>query len=339
MKRQNIQILRIAACFGVFVVHLGQRLEPCAAIRFFTDHGAMGVYLFFLISGYVAFLSFENAKDDIKLLKYYMIRAARILPVYYTVILYQFLLHTYILCDVPFDETQIGWKRYVFCISRVIPADETFWTNLNSTWTISAFLFFYLSAPFLYRHIKNYNTALMGWAISYCLSFFLNYSMPGYFEPVKQMQYFLFGIVIYYIEKEKDVRKCVGFYAIDLCFILVLTGEWKNDIWMLFFGLLVIGSRNLHTDNVFLCRCISSLDKCAYSIYLVHVAVMEYVDRWKLSHTSNWRMQAFVMIVFGSIAGTFFVYNLVERPVYYFAKKYTNEGNGIILRQISKKII
>ena len=339
MKRQNIQILRSAACLGVFIVHLGQRLEPCAAVRFFTDCGAMGVYLFFLISGYVSFLSFEKTNGNIRILKYYIVRFARILPVYYAVIFYQFLLHTYILCDVPFDKTEIGWKRYIFCISRVIPADEPFWTNLNSTWTIGAFVCFYLTAPYLYRNIWNYNTALIGWMVSYCFSFYLNYYVPEYFEPVKQLPYFLLGIVIYYIEKEKNTKQVIGFCLINLLFIIVMTGEWKNDIWAMFFGALILCSRNLHITDVFVCRCINSLEKYAYSMYLVHVAVMEYVDRWKLSHVKNWRIQAIMIIIAGSITGTFFVYNLIEKPVYYFARKYTKEEKGVIIRQINKNII
>lgn len=339
MKRHNIQILRIAACFGVFIVHLGQRLEPCATIRFFTDYGAKGAYLFFLISGYVSFLSFERTHGGLGLLKYYVTRLARILPVYYVVILYQFLLHTFILRDVPVDETRLGWKRYIFCISKMVPAQETFWTNLNSTWTIGAFLVFYLSAPLLYRCIRNFNTALLGWVISYLLSFCLNYYLPGYFEPVKQMQYFLFGIVIYYIDRGRKINQGLVFYMVNIFFVVTLTSDWRNDVWMMVFGLLVMCSRNLHISNGLLYCCISCLDDCSYSVYLIHVTVMEYVDRWKLSHTINWRMQAFMIIILGSITGTFLVHNLVERPVYYLARKYAREENGISARQIYKKMI
>lgn len=59
MKRVNFQVLRVAACIGVFVVHVGQRLELQGYLRKMTDLGAMGVYLFFIISGYLCFASFD----------------------------------------------------------------------------------------------------------------------------------------------------------------------------------------------------------------------------------------------------------------------------------------
>ena len=336
MKQQNIQVLRILACFGVFVVHLGQRLEFCDSIKFFTDYGAMGVYLFFLVSGYVTFLSFEKTGGMVKVLHYYIIRFARILPVYYAVILCQLMYHTYILGDVPVDGTHLGWSRYIFCISRVIPANDVFWTNLNSTWTIGAFLLFYLIAPFLHRWIRNYNTALNGWIVSYLISFVLNRCLPGYFEPVVQMQYFLFGIVVYYIEKEKKISQGVSFYLISLFMIIFLAFERQNGIWTLFFGLLVMGSRNLSVSNGFLRRCVNTIDEYSYSIYLIHVTVMDYVDRWKLSHTENWRVQAFAIIICGSAVGVFLAHNLIEKPVYSFIKKHADYYMQDVDRNVNK---
>lgn len=324
MKQQNIQILRILACFGVFIVHLGQRLEPCEGISFFTDYGAKGVYLFFLISGYVSFLSFEKMRGGVRVQQYYITRLARILPVYYAVVLCQFMYHTYILGDVPVDETHIGWFRYILCISRFIPAEDVFWSNLNSTWTIGAFIFFYLLAPFMYRYIRSYNTALIGWSASYLISFILNCYMPNYLEPVRQLPYFLFGIVIYYIEKEKKLSQGVGFYIINLVFIFVFRVERQNSIWTLFFGFLVMFSKNLSISNTFVCRCINIIDEYSYSIYLFHVTVMDYVDRWKLSHIEYWRMQAFMIIMCGTAVGVFLMHNLIEEPIYNFVKKHTS---------------
>lgn len=43
-----------------FSIHLGQRLEFNGILRKFTDFGAYEVYLFFTISGFLAFASAEN---------------------------------------------------------------------------------------------------------------------------------------------------------------------------------------------------------------------------------------------------------------------------------------
>lgn len=323
-KQQGIQILRIAACFAVFMVHVGQRLELHRAIQYFTNFGAMGVYLFFVISGYLCFASFEKmGEGKVKLSKYYVRRLARILPVYYAVILYQFILHTYILGDVPVDEMHLGWLRYIFCTGIVIPAYNKFWYNLNSVWTIPVFLFFYLLAPLLYKYIRSYNAALIGWVLTYFISFFFNRYLPSWFGPVKQLYVFLFGIVIYYIIKEKVENQLVLFLVINLLFIIFFKVGEDVHIWTVLFGLLVIGSKDLVIKQEFLRHWIDIIDEYSYSIYLVHASVMEYIDRWRLSHAGNWRIQACVIILVQTTIGIILVHNLIEKPIYKLAVKFT----------------
>lgn len=64
-KYQNIQILRIIACMGVFCVHFGQGLELSGVLRKITDFGSWGVILFFIISGFVTFASLEHRGGDV----------------------------------------------------------------------------------------------------------------------------------------------------------------------------------------------------------------------------------------------------------------------------------
>ena len=322
-KQINIQILRILACFGVFIVHFGQQLEIQGIFRTFTDFGAMGVCLFFLISGYVCFVSFE--RGGVKLSQYYVRRLARILPTYYAVIIYQFILHVYVLCDVPIDETHIGWFRYIFFINTTIPADNEFWTNLNITWTIPAFMLFYLLAPFLYKYIRDYNAALIGWLLSCFLSFIPNRYVPE-IAPIKSMQFFLFGIVIYYIQKEKKKKQLIILLVIYLLYsmlILYTTGNVQTNIWTMIFGLLLIGSRDLVIKQEFLRRLIDIADEYSFSFYLINGAVMGNVSIWKLTHSEHWRIQAVIMILWQTILGIILVHNLIEKPIYKLVKKNT----------------
>lgn len=322
MKRQNIQVLRVLACFGILAVHIGQRLELQGHVMNIAYFGAMGVYLFFMISGYVCWLSFSKVNGEkLKLSKYYIGRFARILPVYYTVILFQFILHSYILNDVPVDETHIGWFRYVFFINEVIPVDNGFWTNLGAVWTISAFMLFYLIAPFLYRYIRGYNTALIAWLISYFLYFVWNRRLPDSYNPVKFMMFFLFGIVIYYIEAEKKEMQLLIFYIINLLTIAIHLIHWEVHTWTMLFGLIILVTRDLVIHNNLLSRCIDILDEYSYSIYLVHPLVVEHIDVWKLTHTSNWKIQAVMIIIVETVAGVILVHNIIEKPLYRFIMK------------------
>ncbi len=171
MKRyDNIQVLRVLACLGVFVSHLAPKMGATGKIAEIANFGASGVYLFFLVSAFLAFAGMQSrnrkaegeAKDGesritkrTEILRYYGKRACKILPLYYAVIFYNFLLHTFLLQDVPADPSGLGWLRYLFLTNAFIPAPNNFWSNLTATWTISLFAVFYLCAPFLFRWVNG----------------------------------------------------------------------------------------------------------------------------------------------------------------------------------------
>lgn len=154
LKRyDNIQILRVLACLGVFVTHLAQRMGITGFWGRAANFGASGVYLFFLISAFLACGSAgcRPGAGRKGVISYYIRRAFRILPLYYAVILYNFLLHTLLLHNTTPDPAGLGWLRYLFMTNAFFPAPDNFWGNLSGTWTISLFVCFYLTAPLLVR--------------------------------------------------------------------------------------------------------------------------------------------------------------------------------------------
>lgn len=113
-------------------MHLGQRLKLQGSLRVITDFGANGVYMFFIASGFLAFATYRKEKG---VLYYYWKRAVRLLPLYYGIILVDFIVYTYIYKDAPVDKFGLGWLRYIFCLSGIVGTEETFWRNLSFTWT------------------------------------------------------------------------------------------------------------------------------------------------------------------------------------------------------------
>ena len=158
-----IQILRVAACILVFLVHFGQRLELTSFIRQITNFGEYGVQLFFIISGYLAAYGLSD-KKNISIKKYYIKKAIRILPLYYLVIAYYFVSENILnqfVHHIPVDTAGLGWFRYLFLLNGFIDNDTYFWSNLGITWTIPIFIFFYLIAPFLFKWIIDLKTAII----------------------------------------------------------------------------------------------------------------------------------------------------------------------------------
>lgn len=85
-------------------------MEIEGTIEKFMDFGARGVYLFFILSGFFGFRSreLENGNKVTGCVRYWTKRAFKILPLYYALIIYNFVLYEMILKNIPPDSSGIG---------------------------------------------------------------------------------------------------------------------------------------------------------------------------------------------------------------------------------------
>ena len=327
-KYQNIQILRIAACFGTFLVHFGQRMELGGVLRKATDFGAYGVYMFFLISGFVAFFSVDKGQNMFSTKKYLARRAVRILPIYYLIIFYNFILHTFILSDVPVDTfgegmyQGPGWLRYLLFLNIFMPYDNGFWGNLGATWTIQIFVLFYMLVPLARKFINNTKTAIVFWVLIYVLG---SLNMPWVNTQALEHLHFLFlGVVLYFCVKEKKETIFILVAIIYLGVEGFACAEWKLTIITILFCFFILLSMKAEIKNKMVGNIIDKLDEYSYAVYLVHAVFIEWVDRYKVSAGSTgWRMGAIIIAVVGTMAGCIFVHELFEKPL---QKKLTGQG-------------
>lgn len=202
-KYDNIQILRVLSCLGVFITHLAPRMGAAGMIASAANFCASGVYLFFIISGFLAC----GARDIMpgngcrSILAYYCRRFFRILPLYYGVILFNMALHGLILQDVPEDPAGLSWLRYFLLTNAFIPGPDNFWSNLSATWTISLFCFFYLCAPLLVRLIGGKRGIIKAAAL-YLSALLLRYiwvaaGLSAYMMVFYYLHYFILGMLVY----------------------------------------------------------------------------------------------------------------------------------------------
>lgn len=317
-KYRNIQILRILACMGTFVVHFGQRMELGGIARRLTDLGAYGVYMFFLISGFVAIFSLDNSKKEFTGSKYLSGRLIRIVPVYYLVIAYYFVLHTIILTDVPADTLYgtkgPGWFRYIFFLNIVLPYEDAFWDNLGATWTIKIFVLFYLLVPILKKWVTNSQRAFLAWEIAYVLGIipipFVN------MQAIRHLHFLLLGVLLYFCIKEQNRKLLLLGAAAYVLLNVISDGDWRIVIFMLLFSACILIGLDLQIENKVLIKVIDKLDEYSYTIYLVHAVFVDLADRYKAyTGGSNWRMGAMLIMVAGAGIGCIVVHELFEKPV------------------------
>ena len=149
-----LDLLRVLAAAMVLLVHAGQ----AAGLDSVTWVGGNGVLLFFILSGCLTMASLDRQP---KPGAYYAGRARRILPLYWLVLAVRFVFDAvgYLAGGMPAGQVfgpngPCGprYLRYVFFLQMWLPSEDwMLWNNRNALWTMSAFAFFYLLAPWLYR--------------------------------------------------------------------------------------------------------------------------------------------------------------------------------------------
>lgn len=311
----GLQILRVLACSGVFLCHLGAQMEVEGTIEKFMDFGAMGVYLFFVLSGFFGFQSkeLENENKIKGCLRYWIKRAFKILPLYYAVIIYNFILYEWILKSTPVDSSGIGWPRYFFFLSTSIPSDKNFWTNLSYTWTISIFVLFYLLMPLMKRFVKNFKSAVALWAAFYALSLIcinrVAYGMPFFF-----LHYFVMGIVLYYALEEGKVREVLIGCLVFVFGSLIMNSTLTNTACAMLFMILIIMVKEVRVENKKLQKCIHSLDAYSYTVYLAHAVVMNGIEMLKNRYPLS-QITILLIAIGCTLVGTILVHHVIERPM------------------------
>lgn len=312
--------MRVSACLIVFLVHFGQRTSLEGIVRNFTDFGAYGVHLFFLISGFLACKAFFN-KESVDIKKYYIKRAIAILPLYYLVILYYFITENILnqfVSVIPPDDIGVGWFRYVFVLNGFLNSDTYFWRNLGITWTIPIFCVFYLIAPWILRKRKSLFSVILIWigvfvstkllCVIYTCSVFEN------------LHYLFFGCVLF-ASIETNLHK-----KLELCLIPMIICSMnlkQHDLTVTFiFALLILIFVTIDSFTLpkKLQKTVDCLDKYSYTLYLMHgVVFCSLLDRLKALEVHPVIIGALAII--GTVFATWIVGRFLEKPIQDFLRK------------------
>ena len=152
--------LRFLAIFPVVIQHLSERMERNAEISFvqgfeydissfIASRGFIGVYIFFVISGFILALPFAsqalNNTKPINLKSYYIRRLTRLEPPYIVIMTLFFVI-------LAFSKFSFGelWGNYLASITYTHNLIFQKWSIMNPpAWTLEVEVQFYIIAPFL----------------------------------------------------------------------------------------------------------------------------------------------------------------------------------------------
>lgn len=314
-----IQLLRVWACLLVFLVHFGQRVGLTGIIEKFTNFGQLGVQLFFLISGFLAGKTLlGNASVNIK--TYYKKRMIAILPLYYLVIAYYFITENILnrfFSVIPPDELGIGWFRYVFLLNGFFNSNTYFWSNLGITWTIPIFMFFYLIAPWILKHMKTLCSCVVVWLMVFTVTSILCKMYPC--TIFENLHLLFIGVILYACVKEKRHMQSIAVFTLAALCCTIL--EMQLYTYVCIFSCLMLALDAVEPFHFpgWLQNCMAILDKYSYTIYLMHgVVFCSLLDRLNRLGVSKGIVA--ILAIVGTFFTTWFVGRFVEKPIQGYLK-------------------
>lgn len=313
-RNVSIQLLRVIACLLVYIVHLGQRLELSGILRTVTDFGKSGVFLFFVISGFLAATSL-CLRDRINKKEYYIKRAIAILPLYYFIILVVFIVEQTIHHFAPFipaDTTGLGWLRFVFLLNGAVNSSSLYWSNLAGTWTIPVFAFFYLIAPWVLSKLKTAKGAFCVWLGVFVLTKGIGRIYSCYISA--NLHFFFLGVLVYFCHRESREKLSLPFLV--LCAVGGFVVSQVNLAYAFLFAaiLTVVVRMKPLTLPTPVTAVVNTLDKYSFTLYLAHEALFHCVVDRLLEQGAHKALIAVVATV-GTVAVTWLVGRFVEHPI------------------------
>jgi peptidoglycan/LPS O-acetylase OafA/YrhL len=361
---KEIDGLRFVAILPVLIQHMNERFLKYTPIDFganfksketlvgfWASMGFIGVYIFFVISGFVLGLQFARYKliqgKPINLKRYYWRRIKRLEPPYVfwmTAFFLIFLItkHADFFTYLPHYLANITYTHALFYND---------WSPFNPvTWTLEVEIQFYILAPFLALGLFTIKNKIIR-RTGVIVAILLIIALQHYFFPTvaeidhypdlykitnlnisAHLHYFLVGFLLadIYICDWKLMNKNVGYDILALISMVAMTYcfRWNFDMGsrILFlialFGFFYGSFKSVYFNAFITNRWIMAIGGMCYTIYLIHLPLAELLIRItkniaiSSSYEINLLVQLCIFIPFVLLFSALF-FLLLEKPFMY----------------------
>lgn len=343
--------LRGIAVLMVLIVHTSQRVGnefigsfTIRTIEQFTNSGARGVQLFFLLSAFTLFSSSyaRYHTDKYPKINFYIRRAFRILPFWSLMVIYMAFI-TGVIYDIPRIINNIS---FAFGFFRFRPDVEL----VVGGWTLFAEETFYLMLPFIFLYIKNIYKALKFFLITLFiavvwLKFAPIVGIPdgnvfiGLF-PLAYWYAFALGIIVYFLITNESFKTLVlnnpkNFLIIDviafIAMFMLLRGFFIFATFSFVFLFIASIPEKTILGRITRNPVLMRFGVYCYSIYLFQFPLLDALDPVKNVVFSELGIMGsaveikllvwFPIVALISLVLAFFTFNLIEKPCVSFGKK------------------
>jgi len=325
----SLQALRALAAWTVVCHHFMQIFFDFHASgpigQFFTDKGAIGVDVFFVISGLVIYLSSQN--KEMPAGRFLLNRAIRIVPAYWLYTALMALMLVFLGRWMP--HSAIDLPHFILSL-LFIPSENPggfgLYPTLNVGWTLNYEMFFYLLFSLVFMVPQRYRPVFVAAALVAVSEILGRYGLVSRFYQNNIVYEFLLGIGIGILYRRGLITQ--GFW-LPLAMIMgagwaILHLDASNRFlhWGLPSAVIVlacVAMENCFKGN----RVLKTLGDCSYSVYLVHVLVL-YAG-WLASE--HWQLNPYAVfaICVPLIAlASWISYVWIEKRFYHKAKDWAD---------------
>lgn len=323
----ELDALRGIAALAVVLFHFTYAAEKTTSIsnpnKFYFSYGYLGVHLFFLISGFVIFMTLEKTK---KPLDFVVSRFSRLYPAYWAAIFTTLIITTFIFNNYEYTLKQILVNLTMF----------QYWFKVKDIdgayWTLAVELTFYVIMWFLYisKQLKNIFYFSILW-LFLCLTFAL-YEIPfeNYINILLILRYaplFIAGVAFYSLKSGNERFK--NHLIVILSYLTICVPNFINKpnstVWIIItaffviFYLFVFNKLNFLNNRILL-----FLGSISYSLYLIHesvgISIILHLKKYIDSQLFYLPFTTILVILMATIINKY-----IEKPVMNFIRsKYKN---------------
>lgn len=367
-KLKWIDAVRGYAIIGVLFVHALYDDQNIIGKQIWSL-GAKGVQLFYIASAFTLLLSHDNRKqENNSTLDFYLRRIFRIAPMFWLGIIYylwQDKNEVYLMSDKRYI-TNLSILSHFFLLHGLSP----YWLNniVPGGWSVGVECTFYLLCPLLFYVIKDKKSAIYFYVFSLVISFITSSLMLKLsFIPYKimwvhytygfllgQLHVFSMGFLLYfYINDEwKNILKTfiplLIFGSLLVCFNFTHefeSGQEVNFFVSIFFFVIIVYLSRVRgvKHNLLVNKIIVFLGKISYSFYLVHFAVLYWIEKIGLRNISdNLNLNYFSRLLIVGIVTTVIstlTYNYIEEPIRKIGSKILKNLSGLQTFTFKRNVI
>ena len=329
----ELDCLRGIAALSVVLFHLTFSYENARNFhdpsKFYFYYGRLGVQLFFIISGFVIFMTLSKTEN---IFNFIISRFSRLYPAYWVCIIFTVITTTLFSRPVHFYTFKQIFFNFTMFQSAFFIKDID-----GAYWTLFVELTFYLVMGVIFKlnQLKNIQIICFGWLILSLLFYFFDIPFDKYIKVLLLLRYaplFISGIGYYLMYRNNKID---FLYLIIFSFFTYLI-IWQEDKIFppKFFDILVLFIINIILFflvkgklKFLICKPIQLLGNISYPLYLLH-ANLGYCIMYWLKKIIDIQIFYLPIAILSVIILAYFIHIYVEKPSLNKIRSYFLKGSN-----------